>query len=555
VTAPLPYRVVRHPAPADLDLSGTELNWRRSAAWSAPDELGRYPDRGPLTAALADRLGIAADQVLVTAGSDDALERLFRMALAPGREALLTRPTFEMLPRFVRSTGADLVEVAWPGSEFPLEQLRAAVTPRTALIAIVSPNNPTGAVVTPREVAAIGVAAPEALIVVDLAYVEFADRDPTSELLTLPRTLITRTFSKAWGMAGLRVGYVAGPAPLVSRLEASSLPYPVAAPALRTASDALSEDPTELRELIAGVRETRAALTTTLSELGAPALPSQGNFLTVDGPRAPWVRDGLAGLGIATRALTDDREIRVRLTCLPDPRVRTRVARALRTVLRPRALLLDMDGVIADVSRSYREAIIGTAAEFGVQISGPEIQALKRRGRANDDWALTAELLADAGRPVPLAEVTAVFEGLYHGNEGRPGLQVREQLIPSPELLERLAARVPLAIVTGRPRGDTDRFLTTFDLADLFSAVVTRDDGPCKPDPFPVLEALRRLDVTDAWMVGDTPDDVRAARGAAVVPIGIVAPGDDASATTSALLTAGAGRVLASLDELLELLP
>jgi HAD superfamily hydrolase (TIGR01548 family) len=374
-------------------------------------------------------------------------------------------------------------------------------------------------------------------------------------LLTLPRTLITRTFSKAWGLAGLRVGYTAGPVELIARLEATALPYPVATPAVRAAEAALAADGAALKAVIADVRATRSLLAETLAALGSPALPSQGNFLTVDGPRASWLRDGLAGLGIATRALADEQHLRVRLTCLPDPAVRPRLTAALRTVLRPQALLLDMDGVIADVSQSYREAIISTGAEFGVSLSGREIQEIKRRGRANDDWAVTAELLADAGRSVGLAEVTAVFERFYQGDAELPGLWRRERLIPTVALIEQLAARLPLAIVTGRPRGDTERFLATFGLAPFFGAVVTRDNGPCKPDPFPVVEALRLLGVTDAWMVGDTPDDIRAARGAAVLPIGVVAPGDDPTATTAALLSAGAARVLTSLEDLLELLP
>ena len=554
MSAPTPHRVPRHPAPTDLDLAGTELAWRTTVDAVFPGALGHYPDRAPLTAALARRLGLGPERVLVTAGSDDALERAFRLVLAPGREAILTRPTFEMLPRFARLAGATVVEVPWPRGPFPVDAIRRAVTPRTALVAVVSPNNPTGAVATAEEIASVVAAAPEALIVVDLAYVEFAESDPTDALLGLPRTLLTRTFSKAWGLAGLRVGYAAGPAEVIAGLETTSLPYPVAAPSLRVAERALADGATVMAERVAAVRRARTALTGRLATLGAPALPSEGNFLTVEGPRAPWLRDGLAGLGIAVRALEGDDGLRVRITCPADSAPAERLDAALLTVLRPEALLLDLDGVIADVSRSYREAIVGAAARFGVQVSGSRIQALKRRGRANDDWALTAELLADAGRPVALAEVTAVFESLYQGEGDGAGLWTREGLIPPAELLSRLAARLPLAIVTGRPRGDTERFLATFGLADLFRAVITRDDGPGKPDPFPVTAALRRLGVTRAWMVGDTPDDVRAARAAGVLPLGVVAPGDDPEATGAALLTAGAGRVLASLNDLPELL-
>lgn len=556
MTAPAPYRVPRHPAPTDLDLAGTELAWRAGTAPElAADDLGRYPDRAPLTAALARRLGVDRSRLLVTAGSDDALERAFRLVLAPGREALLTRPTFEMLPRFARLAGAEVVEVHWGPGSLPVAAMQAAITPRTALIAIVSPNNPTGSVAAIEAITALVAAAPEALVVVDLAYVEFADADPTAALLALPRLLLTRTFSKAWGLAGLRVGYTAGPAELIDRLAATSLPYPVAAPSLRIAERAVAGPAAPMEGIIRAVRATRTELTTLLRELGLDPMPSEGNFVALDGPATPWLRDGLAGLGIATRALEGEAGPRLRITCPPARKDAARLDRALRTVLRPEALLFDLDGVLADVSRSYREAIIGTAERFGVRVSGAEIQAFKRRGRANDDWALTAELLANAGRPVALAEVTTMFESLYQGSDGTGGLWERERLIPDRRLLEELAGRFLLAIVTGRPRGDTERFLALNGIADLFMTVVTRDDGPAKPDPFPVAEALRRLGRTRAWMIGDTPDDIRAARGAAVLPLGVVAPGDDPDATGSALLAAGAGRILTSLDDLLELLP
>ena len=549
-----PYAVPRHPAPTDLDLAGTELDWRGTASLQAA-EAGRYPDRGLLTRALARRLDVDPSRVLSTAGSDDALERSFRLLLAPGTEALLATPTFEMLPRFAQWAGASVVEVPWPSGHFPVEAFLAQVTPRTRVIAVVSPNNPTGLVASTDAVAALVAGAPEATVIVDLAYVEFADRDPTPELLSLPRVLVTRTFSKAWGLPGLRVGYVAGPAELVGRLRDTTPPYPVAGPSLAAALDALTNDSERVVRVVRDVRASRAALTATLTTLGVATVPSQGNFVCVDDGRAEWLRDGLAGLGIATRWCAGADRPRLRITVPLEAAQQTRLDAALRTVLRPEALLFDMDGVLVDVSASYRAAIVGTAARYGVAVPSGAVQEVKRRGNANDDWVLTARLLADAGHPVALAEVTAVFESLYQGGDGTPGLRERERPLVTRALLERLAARLPLGVVTGRPRADAHRFLEREGIADLFRVVVTRDDGPPKPDPFPVCEALGCLGVARAWMVGDTPDDARAARTASVLPLGIIAPGDDPVATGAALLAAGAGRNLASLDDLLELLP
>ena len=124
----------------------------------------------------------------------------------------------------------------------------------------------------------------------------------------------------------------------------------------------------------------------------------------------------------------------------------------------------------------------------------------------------------------------------------------------STAMLERLAKRLPLAVVTGRPRDEARWFLEREGLAPLVRAVVCMEDAARKPDPAPVRLALTRLGVRRAWMVGNTPDDIRAATGASVVPLGIVAPGDDLTATAAALTDAGAARVLDQLTDLEELL-
>ncbi|MYA41779.1 MAG: HAD-IA family hydrolase [Gemmatimonadetes bacterium] len=213
----------------------------------------------------------------------------------------------------------------------------------------------------------------------------------------------------------------------------------------------------------------------------------------------------------------------------------------------PEALLFDMDGVLADVRRSYRESIVRTCASFGVEAGHELISAVKAAGGANDDWAVTHGVLAGAGVEASLEEVTARFEEIYQGTEAEPGLRRHETLIPSRELLEGLARSFRLGIVTGRPRADAQRFLREQGVRGCFSAVVCREDAPLKPDPAPVLAALEQLDARTAWMLGDTPDDVRAAVGAGVVPVGVVPPGQTEQAATAvwaALEDAGAARVV-----------
>jgi HAD superfamily phosphatase len=134
-------------------------------------------------------------------------------------------------------------------------------------------------------------------------------------------------------------------------------------------------------------------------------------------------------------------------------------------------------------------------------------------------------------------------------------LRMTETLLLERSVIERLAGRIKLGIVTGRPGRDAHSFLETHDLHRFFDAVVTMEQAPLKPSPEPVRLALMRLGVDRAWMVGDTPDDMRSARAAGVLPLGVVAPADDPTIARLALVRAGAGRVLEKITDIEELLP
>ncbi len=555
------YDPGRPRGPVDLRLDGNEgplPDPAVGAALAAADPaLWRYyPARRGLEAEIADRFGLPPEAVLVTAGADDALERALRAVAAPGREVVLTTPTFEMLGRYARLAGAEVLEVPWWQGPFPVDKVLARANGRTAAIAVVSPNNPTGAVATAADLQTLAAAVPHALLLVDHAYVEFAEEDLTAAALALPNALVFRTLSKAWGCAGLRVGWVMGDPRVVGWLRTVGQPYSVAAPSLAAGAAALAADDGPRRRFVATVKEERERLAATLAGLDAIPYPSQANFVLARFADAAWVRDALAGLGIAVRRFPPESLLGpcLRITCPGDAAALARLEAALGAALAPEALLLDLDGVLADVSGSYREAIRATAAAFGVALSPADIAAGKAAGDAANDWRLTRRLLAERGVDAPLEEVTARFEALYQGTDAAPGLYTRERLLPARATLERLSARLPLGVVTGRPRADAERFLADAGAADLVTTVVAMEDAPGKPDPAPVRLALERLDVTRAWMVGDTPDDVRAARGAGVVPVGVIAPGDGEDAREG-LLLAGAARVLDGLDGLLEVLP
>lgn len=557
-----PYAPPAPRAPIDLYLDANEgpaarIDVAGLTTRMGPSATQRYPDAAPLERLLAERLGIAASRVLVTAGGDEAIDRACRACLEPGRELILPTPTFEMIGRYARQTGAKVVTTPWPTGPYPIETVLGSITHRTAMIAVVSPNNPTGAVATSRGLERIAAAAPQALILVDLAYAEFAEEDLTRVALGLPNAVVIRTFSKAFGLAGLRVGYAIGPEPVIRSMRSVGGPYPVSALSLLAATEALGRADDDLPKAVAMVRGEREQLHRLLVQLGARPLPSQANFILANFDDAEWVWRALAGVGIGVRRFGAGSGLdqMLRITLPGDAAAFARLNHGLRAALRPGAILFDMDGVLADVSGSYRRAIVLAAASFGVAITLGEVAAAKTAGDANNDWVLTHRLVSARGGSATLQDVTTRFEAIYQGEDGRPGLEATERPIPSRPVLERLAARVPLGIVTGRPRRDCKRFLDRFGLSDFFRVAVCMEDGPAKPDPEVVRLALQRLGIADAWLVGDTPDDVAAARAARVVPIGFVAPGDDTVEATQALVCAGAAATIASLEELERMLP
>lgn len=291
----------------DVEVVGAALREIRAG------ELRLYPSAAALERALAGRLGVEPERVVVTNGGDDAIDRVCRSVIEPGREAVVHVPTFEMIGRGVRLAGGKVREIRWMGGPFPARAYLEAIGSTTSLAALVSPNNPTGGVIGLDEVLEIAAAARRvgALVLLDLAYVEFADEDPTERLLGLDNVVMVRTFSKAYGLAGLRVGYAVAPREVAEWLRTVGGPYPVSSVSLALAGRALGGDEADDGQsdskpaFVERVRRERAELTELLRALGAAPLESQANFVTTRVADAAKVRERLAELGIAVRSFGD----------------------------------------------------------------------------------------------------------------------------------------------------------------------------------------------------------------------------------------------------------
>jgi histidinol-phosphate aminotransferase len=245
--------------------------------------LTTYPERQPVEQIVAQHHGLEADQVILTNGVDEAIHLIAVAFLDHGDEALIWTPGFFMYdvsialmaPGGLRKVQADA------SLAFDLPRFLAAITPQTRLIIVASPNNPTGAVVPREHLLRIAAAAPHAVLMVDEAYFHFHGETTLADVATVPNLLVTRTFSKAYGLANLRVGMVAGPARLIEFLRKVSSPYNVNGIALAVLPDALADE-AYLAWYVEQVRVGRERIMAGLDTLRVPYFPSEANFVLMN---------------------------------------------------------------------------------------------------------------------------------------------------------------------------------------------------------------------------------------------------------------------------------
>jgi histidinol-phosphate aminotransferase len=263
-----------------------------------------HPSNEPLRSALAAHLGVAPEQVVVTCGADEALFLIASVYLRPDRLAVVANPSFSMFRVVSESVGGRMLRLALDDDfDLPRDKLLEAVRNREVDVAwLCSPNNPTGRLI-PRELVQEALeAAPDVLVCVDEAYYEISGVSYADLILQHDNALLVRTFSKGYGLAGARVGYLVGQPELTRAIESVRLPQNMTAFGIAAACRAFG-DQEGLRARVEAIKEERARLTRELERRGWRVVPSEANFVLARPPRdAAEVANWLQGGGLIVRS-------------------------------------------------------------------------------------------------------------------------------------------------------------------------------------------------------------------------------------------------------------
>jgi len=317
-------------APVRTDLSDNTNLWGTHPAALArihaatTDDLARYPDlyADVLRQAVSERFGVPMTAVTTGAGSDDVLDSSYRAANGAWSSVSYAAPTFSMVRPFALMNGMEARGVSWPDA---LDDPGRLLRDDPDLVYVCRPNNPTGDL-APRDwiealLAARGPDGP--LVIVDEAYADFAGETLLTRAVDVPRVLVARTASKAYGLAGLRCGFAVGRPDVVLEVDKSRGPYKVSSLAAAATAAAILDEEAWMETVVAACVENRARLHTELTRRGLEPMSSRANFILCRAPSGDAMRDAarLRKAGVGVRPFTEIPEMGegLRITVAPWP--------------------------------------------------------------------------------------------------------------------------------------------------------------------------------------------------------------------------------------------
>jgi histidinol-phosphate aminotransferase len=286
---------------------GCSLAVRRALRALSAADVSMYPEQGSVRSEMAEYFGARGAELLLTNGTDEALKLLVDTFVDPGSAVLIVEPTFAMYRFYAELAGARINALRYDDAlHFPMKDVLAALRKAPRLFFLANPNSPTGNLMSPRELLKILNAARRTMVVVDEAYFEFSGMTVLPWIRRHSNLIVTRTFSKAAGLAGLRIGCIFAHCELAAQIRKAQSPYPVNVAAL-VAAQAAVRDHGFIARTLRETRLGRRALERGLKRLRVEFFPSAGNFILVNfGSRAKEIVSALARGGILLRNRSSD---------------------------------------------------------------------------------------------------------------------------------------------------------------------------------------------------------------------------------------------------------
>lgn len=508
------------------------------------DDISMYPEYLETEKAIGRYVGIDPKNVMLTNGSDEALRLIMEAYISEDDTVVIMEPSFAMFKFYAKLQGARVVSAPLgPYLEFIEEPYDDLSDPR--MIVLCNPNNPTGTMIPQESILRIADKYPDSIILVDEAYYEFLDETVIPFIKNRKNIVVTRTFSKAFGLAGIRAGALIADETVLATVRMIASPYMVSSLTSKICLSALT-DTDKIIEDVKDIIQTREWLSSELSARGYQVYPSYANFLMVDmKDDAIKVMDGLKKKGFLVRDRTQVISGGVRISIGPRAVMEDFIKAFDQVRFDPEkydAFLFDMDGVLIDVSGSYMCAIQKTASEFLDEgLSMKEIEDEKKHFGMNSDWICVQSLLRKRGRDVSLEEIQDVFDKIY------VPLREKEKALFDEDRFKAILKIKKSALVTGRPRREAYYSLEKYGLTRFFRSIITLDDvKKGKPDPEGIIKAVRKIGAERAIYIGDTVDDMMAARQAGIDAIGISSSDSD-----RLLRDAGAVAVFKDINEVI----
>lgn len=280
------------------------------------DELQQYPHYGDINQRIAKYCQVASDQVMITNGSDQGIDLIIRAACSVGEEIIIPQPSFAMYEQVAKVESLNVVRPQYrAGTGYPLAEVLAQIGEKTKAIVISNPNNPCGTLVATEDIMAIAKAAPQAVVLVDECYFEYSRTTFAPYLAEYPNVVITRTFSKTWGLPSLRFGYVLSAAANIQALLNVRGPYDINQMAVVAAAAALDNPQYTERYVDEVMQRAKPLLEQCLTQLGIMYWPSAANYLWMFPPQAEILAETLRQAGILIRPKKDaDGRLGLRIT-------------------------------------------------------------------------------------------------------------------------------------------------------------------------------------------------------------------------------------------------